>query len=365
MKASALTISLILILVPLAGCAGSDGEVNIDLTTEEIQELIDDNIDDFLNNTTVTVNQQNQNNNTTNQTTVNNYYNNTTIQQPSSLKAKSGTMIGVETMNDYAVGAVILVRSDKFSIDTNLNNANICVGVGTALEGELQQWFNSNEISFTTIGTPDATESVEKMKAGTCDAVPFDSMQLAVSVRGQLEQDSDWMASDYQTDLWIAPLVQGELGTLSEVGSSASILVEQSSDEVIIGLRYLFLQTELSGTCIENANDCENFTIAISPTYLSSVSTCSHGTPFHYEIYNFMDADKGVYSYWGDGPWNAMFGGQGLNCTHSLNFEINLAVDDLNSNFWNSSFDRDYHTLSWGEWSYSMVWETMSIEQEN
>ena len=55
MKASALAISMILILVPLAGCAGSDGEVNIDLTTEEIQELIDDNIDDFLNNTTVPV----------------------------------------------------------------------------------------------------------------------------------------------------------------------------------------------------------------------------------------------------------------------------------------------------------------------
>ena len=34
MKANALALSLILILVPLAGCAGSDGEVNVEPTTE-------------------------------------------------------------------------------------------------------------------------------------------------------------------------------------------------------------------------------------------------------------------------------------------------------------------------------------------
>ena len=54
------------ILLALAGCAGTDGEVTVDLSTEELQEIIDDNKDDFLNNTTVVVFQEYYNNTTTN-----------------------------------------------------------------------------------------------------------------------------------------------------------------------------------------------------------------------------------------------------------------------------------------------------------
>jgi hypothetical protein len=366
MKASALAISLILMLVPLAGCAGSDGEVNIDLTTEEIQELIDDNIDDFLNNTTVTVNQENHNNNTTNSQTIVNHNNYTTIESPSSLKSKSGSMAGVESSNNFVSGLSLLVREDSFfrtgsSVSHDINGANICIGIGTILEGELVQWFSEHDASFTSVPVSDAAEATAKFIDGSCDAMAFSSSEEVQQKKVQLDTDGSMGG----VDIWVASLDAGVLGELSEVGSSISILVDQSSDEAIIGLRYAFLQVELSGTCNANATDCENFTIAISPTKIASVSTCSHGTPFHFEAYNLMDADKGVYSYWGDSPWHAMFGGQGLNCTHSLNFEINMMVDGINLFSSQAGFDRDSHTLSWGDWAYSIVWETRSIEQVN
>jgi hypothetical protein len=74
MKASALAISMILILVPLAGCSGTDTEVTVDMDSEDLQAIIDDNRDDFLNNTTVVVFQEFHNNTSV----VNQYSNNST-----------------------------------------------------------------------------------------------------------------------------------------------------------------------------------------------------------------------------------------------------------------------------------------------
>ena len=55
---------MILILVPLAGCSGTDTEVNVDLSNEDINDLIDENLEDVMNNTTVVVFQEYHNNTT-------------------------------------------------------------------------------------------------------------------------------------------------------------------------------------------------------------------------------------------------------------------------------------------------------------
>jgi hypothetical protein len=65
---------MILILVPLAGCSGTDTEVTVDMDSEDLQAIIDDNRDDFLNNTTVVVFQEFHNNTSV----VNQYSNNST-----------------------------------------------------------------------------------------------------------------------------------------------------------------------------------------------------------------------------------------------------------------------------------------------
>ena len=78
MKTKAILMTLAMMSAALAGCTGSDGVTEID--DETLQQLFDDNIQDFMNNTSVTVNQEIHYHNNT---TVNNYettneYNNTT-----------------------------------------------------------------------------------------------------------------------------------------------------------------------------------------------------------------------------------------------------------------------------------------------
>tara|TARA_Y100001980_G_C14504980_1_gene280632 strand:+ start:59 stop:1150 length:1092 start_codon:yes stop_codon:yes gene_type:complete len=64
MKTKALLMTIAMTSVALAGCTGSDGVAEID--DETLQQLFEDNIQDFMNNTTVTVNQEiHYHNNTT------------------------------------------------------------------------------------------------------------------------------------------------------------------------------------------------------------------------------------------------------------------------------------------------------------
>ena len=109
-------------------------------------------------------------------------------------------------MNFYD-GQGILVRSDVFPYGTGsadqLANAKVCVGVGTTTEGNLVDWFGSRSIDIEVVGTPDATESVEKLKAGTCDAFTGD-MSAMVARKWLLDNDADWAGTDTHSELWIA-----------------------------------------------------------------------------------------------------------------------------------------------------------------
>ena len=127
MKASALALSLILILLPLAGCSGTDTEVNVDLSNEEINDLIDENLEDVMNNTTVVVFQE-YNNNTT---VVNQYSNNTTNHMDNTGTSTSSTTYnynGTSTTPEVFVlrldwdfseytGVIIPKRDQNFTIE--------------------------------------------------------------------------------------------------------------------------------------------------------------------------------------------------------------------------------------------------------
>tara|TARA_B100000575_G_scaffold203957_1_gene165539 strand:+ start:234 stop:1277 length:1044 start_codon:yes stop_codon:yes gene_type:complete len=64
MKTKAILMTIAMMSAALAGCTGSDGVAEID--DETLQELFEDNIQDFMNNTSVTVNQEiHYHNNTT------------------------------------------------------------------------------------------------------------------------------------------------------------------------------------------------------------------------------------------------------------------------------------------------------------
>ena len=103
-------------------------------------------------------------------------------------------------------GQGILVREDAFPAATAMNSAsgldgaNICVGVGTTTEGNMQDWFSSRGIDFTSVGTADAAEATDKLISGECDAFTGD-MSAMVAKKWALDNDDSiaggtWIASE-------------------------------------------------------------------------------------------------------------------------------------------------------------------------
>lgn len=103
-------------------------------------------------------------------------------------------------------GQAILVRESAFpSADAGnsalgLSGAKICVGVGTTTEGNMQDYFSSNMINFTSVGTADAAEATDKLISGECDAFTGD-MSAMVAKKWALDTDGSidggtWIASE-------------------------------------------------------------------------------------------------------------------------------------------------------------------------
>ena len=107
-------------------------------------------------------------------------------------------------------GQGILIREDRFAAAASgnsasaLDGANICVGIGTTTEGNMQDWFSSREISFTSVPVADAAEATAKFIDGSCDAFTGD-MSAMVAKKWQLDNDMSVKgADDAVVDIWIA-----------------------------------------------------------------------------------------------------------------------------------------------------------------
>ena len=102
-------------------------------------------------------------------------------------------------------GQGILIREDRFAAAAagnsaaGLDGANICVGIGTTTEGNMQDWFSSREIDFTSVPVADAAEATAKFIDGSCDAFTGD-MSAMVAKKWQLDTDGSMDG----VDIWIA-----------------------------------------------------------------------------------------------------------------------------------------------------------------
>ena len=126
MRGMALLMIMTILLAPLAGCAGTDGDITVDLSTEELQDLIDDNKQDFLNNTTVVVFQDYHNNTTV----VNQYSNNSTSSIDQSGASSSSTTYNYNGTNldpETFVVRVVWDWSDIVNSVTQKRNNNFTV----------------------------------------------------------------------------------------------------------------------------------------------------------------------------------------------------------------------------------------------
>jgi len=122
---------LIMMTSTLAGCTGGDPDGGGEIDTDAVNDLIDQNLQDFINNTTITVNQEIHNH----------YYNNTTVNE------------GDMTNNDYTVEYNNTTVNEGDSIvnegdDNNLNEwSNTSYNLGGATFG--------NGVNGTVYGSSD------------------------------------------------------------------------------------------------------------------------------------------------------------------------------------------------------------------
>ena len=106
-------------------------------------------------------------------------------------------------------GQGILIRADRYDAATagnsaaGLDGANICVGIGTTTEGNMQDWFSSRNIAFTSVPVADAAEATAKFIDGSCDAFTGD-MSAMVAKKWQLDTDGSVTNEDGQVAIWIA-----------------------------------------------------------------------------------------------------------------------------------------------------------------
>ncbi len=113
-------------------------------------------------------------------------------------------------MNFYD-GQGIMVREDAFSAEVagysaeGLDNANICVAIGTTSEGNLVDWFSSRGISFTSVPISSWQEAMDKFTDGSCDAKTGDMSQL-IADRWYLEEGGSFD----EGDIWIASEVMSK-----------------------------------------------------------------------------------------------------------------------------------------------------------
>ena len=157
-------------------------------------------------------------------------------------------------------GQGILVREDAFpaanasNSASGLNNANICVGVGTTTEGNMVDWFSSRGIDFTSVGTADAAEATDKLISGECDAFTGD-MSAMVAKKWALDNDASiasgtWIASEL--------LSKEPLGAATRDGDS-------DFKDVVAWVWYGMITAEEMGVTAANAVDMAASSCALTP----------------------------------------------------------------------------------------------------
>ena len=147
-------------------------------------------------------------------------------------------------------GQGILVREDKFAAAdagnsaSGLDGANICVGIGTTTEGNMQDWFSSRNIAFTSIPVADAAEATAKFISAECDAFTGD-MSAMVAKKWQLDNDGS-----VGSDIWIA----SELMSKEPLGAATRDMDSDFKD-VVAWVWYGMVTAEEMGVTAANAAD--------------------------------------------------------------------------------------------------------------
>jgi len=358
MRTTTILIALTMLATSLAGCTGGDPDAggNDEFDAETLQGMIEAGLQDFMNNTTVEINYY------TNETsTTTNNVNGSGGVSSSSLHALSGTDPGessfVVSYSGYNNTLALLVREDAYPGSSSgysasgLDGANICVGLSSAWEYELLDWFSSRSVAFTTVPIADLAEANAKFIDGSCDAMAGELQNL---VQRKSSMDAD--GSMNGVDIWITNSVGDASGGTEDYSSAAGWSVLNLSIEQDYGTSsYLAAahgEITLTGTCIAN---CSGQSAVIHHTYVFSTesfaanySTSSGGIDFSNTCEGMSNLDS----------WPGYFGPPGLEC------ELDMTMfASLNAAYWweydITSFD-DYE-FAWSDWSYYVLFSSTAV----
>ena len=255
MRTTTILIALTMLTTGLAGCTGGDpdGGGNDEFDAETLQGMIEAGLQDFMNNTTVEITTNYYTNETS---TTTNYVNGSGVSSIIHVLAgvdagESSLSMNYEPNNDLA----LLVRADAYAYGTGfadqLNNAEICVGIGTTTEGNMVDWFSSRNIAFTSVPVADAAEATAKFIDGSCDAFTGD-MSAMVAKKWQLDTD-DAMGVDADGNpvtIWIAQ----ELMSKEPLGAATRDMDSDFKD-VVAWVWYGMVTAEEMGVTAANAAD--------------------------------------------------------------------------------------------------------------
>ena len=359
MRNTTILIALTMLTTGLAGCTGDpDGGGNDEFDAETLQGMIESGLQDFMNNTTVEITTNYYTNETS--TTTNNINGSGGISD-SSMHVLAGietgeSALGIGTDSDNSLS--LLVRADAYQYGTGsadqLENAQICVGIGTWVEGQLVNYFSAHDMSFTSVPVADNAEATAKFIDGSCDAIPGQTFALQ-----GLKEALDQNGSMNGVDVWMS----GPVGVVSSEHYDYSWLsgynylnltISQSSGEASY-LSYAYAEITLTGTCISN---CTGQDDVISQTTTFDLDGGGISSIL-FETGPEIETESSCEYEFEEGDWGGYFGPYGLECdlTLSMRAEIDLTSSWHPFNIENFS---DYQ-FSWGDWTYYLLWTTSTV----
>jgi len=370
MRAKAVLMALAMMTTALAGCTGTDGVTEVD--EDALNELIQDNLQDFINNTTIVVNQDfHYHNNTTIDNTdnsVSNVNGSGAAVGSSSYHAMAGTDPNVDQILEFEnVGGLVLLvgsyaylpNSGTYYLDVgiqyffapsdwNLNGVKICVGTGTTTEGDLQDFFSLNGISFTPVNVESESEAAEKLKSHECEAIATDGesvWQLKSGLLSDLQQNETWVASVVpsvgfyglaEMDIVIhqaAGTSTRLLGFMTQITVTGECITNCSGSEGDYSLE--FKEVVWIAECVEDYYVCDDYPDTVMSSRSSGSTVCEFG----------MEGDFNFI-----GP---LFGA-GMECEHTITTSYQFTKA-------NALGEYDGYEFSWGDWSYIAYWESAPV----
>ena len=321
MKASALAISMILILVPLAGCSGSDTEVTVDMDSEDLQGIIDDNREDFLNNTTVVVFQEYHNN-----TTVinhNSYSNNTTTNVDESGASTSTTTYNYNGSSDEDIRMFTVQWDPEEHVEDPSDFILTRPFYYDADENGLEEWDYGPD---SILGANDAL--IGNYNISVIYVYPYNGQNVEVEMTCEImhyiHRIGDW-GWEYQQDIW-------EDFLANNYGYSASELEEAAQH-----LRWKF-----DGSPYDYPSYEEHCRSAYTDWITLFEIDLDHGTAMEFlsveDLTIDINCDDGYGTGIGNHSESYLMGGQ-ANCTVSGSTRVYQQVDAYSNQEYNETTD--------------------------